>query len=127
MLYEMRSKRPLEDIDRGIQEAAARNRFGVLAVHDLPAAMRAKGVEFDGEVRVYEVCDPLLAKRALEANRAVSTMLPCRIAVYGSGDGYAISTARPTELMKGFGGEGFAALAKEVEDALLRIVNEAAK
>ena len=127
MLHEVRSKKALADIDCAIQEASARNRFGVLAVHDLPAAMRSKGVAFDGEVRVYEVCNPLLAKRALEENRAVSTMLPCRIAVYESGDGYVISTVRPTELMKGFGGAGLAELAQEVEESLLRIMEEAAK
>jgi len=127
MLYEVRSKKALTEIDTAIQEASARNRFGVLAVHDLPAAMRSKGVDFDGEVHVYEVCNPLLAKRALEENRAVSTMLPCRIAVYGSGDGYVIATVRPTEQMAGFGGEGLAELAKEVEEALIRIMDEAGK
>ena len=85
MLFEIQSNKNLEAIDLGLQEAAARHQFGIITVHNLKETMAKKGVEFDGECLVYEVCNPHQAKKVLEANGAVSTALPCRISVYRSG------------------------------------------
>jgi uncharacterized protein (DUF302 family) len=46
--------------------------------------MKKKGVEFNDDCWIYEVCNPVQAKEVLAANGAVSTALPCRISVYGS-------------------------------------------
>jgi uncharacterized protein (DUF302 family) len=126
MLYERSSKKPLEQIDAELQQAAARNQFGVIAVHDLQATMRKKGVEFDKRVMVYEVCNPHKAKAVLEANGAVSTALPCRISVYQSGEGYRLATILPTEMMKMFGGAEMESVAKEVEEVVKRMIDESA-
>ena len=35
MLFQIESKRSMDEIERGLQESAARHQFGVIAVHDL--------------------------------------------------------------------------------------------
>jgi uncharacterized protein (DUF302 family) len=46
----------------------ARHHFEVLGVHDLKAAMAKKGVDFGPDFRrVFEICNPHQAKKALEA------------------------------------------------------------
>jgi uncharacterized protein (DUF302 family) len=45
MVYRIGTGRPLEEIERGLQESAARHRFGVLAIHDLQETMKKKGVD----------------------------------------------------------------------------------
>jgi uncharacterized protein (DUF302 family) len=126
MLFERSSSKSIAEIDRDLRESAARQKFGVITVHDLKETMRNKGVEFAGECFVYEVCNPHQAKRVLEANGAVSTALPCRISVYRSGDRYKIATILPTALMKLFGTPELDPVAEEVEGVLRRMIEDAA-
>ena len=126
MLFEVSSKKTLAEIGRGLEEAAARHGFGVIAVHDLKETMRKKGVEFAGECTIYEVCNPQQAKRVLEANGAISTALPCRISVYREGGAYKLATIRPTALLKMFGSPGLDEVAREVEEVVTAMMEESA-
>lgn len=126
MIFEIESGRNAEDIDSAIRESAARHKFGVLSVIDLKEKMQEKGVDFTGECKVYEVCNPHQAKRALEANGAVSTALPCRISVYGSPGAYRIATILPTAMMTVFETPGVDEVAREVETDLVAIIKESA-
>ena len=126
MLFEIRSQKSLEQIGQALEEAAARHSFGVLAVHDLKATMKKKGVDFDGDCVVYEVCNPHQARKVLEVNGAISTALPCRISVYRDGTGYKLATLLPTELMGLFHSPDLEPVAKEVEQVMVAILREAA-
>ena len=126
MLFEVPSTKSIAEIDLALRESAARQKFGVIAVHDLKETMRNKGVDFNGECIIYEVCNPQQAKRVLEANGAVSTALPCRISVYRSGDQYRVATLLPTALMKMFGSPELEPVAQEVEAVIRRMVEDAA-
>ncbi len=127
MLYEVNSRKSLDDIETALEEAAGRHKFGVLTVHDLQATMRKKGVEMDREVRIYEICNPHQAKKVLEANPSISTALPCRVAVFADGDGYKLSTMLPTQMMKAFDTPGIESVAAEVEQAIKAMMDEAAR
>ncbi len=126
MLYQVKSARSLSDIERGLQESAARQQFGILAVHDLQETLKKKGVDLAMECRVYEVCNPHQAKKVLEADGAMSTALPCRISVYGAKGEYTLATMRPTELLKAFSLPGVEGVAKEVEAVIVRMMQDAA-
>jgi uncharacterized protein (DUF302 family) len=127
MLFEVPSTKPMEEIERGLQESAARHKFGIIATHDLKQTLSNKGVMLDQECRVYEVCNPHQAKKVLDANGAISTALPCRISVYGKPGSYTLATLRPTQLMKGFNLPSIESVAQEVEDVLQSMMTEAAK
>ena len=126
MLFEITSKKTQEQIDTGLHESAAKHKFGIITVHDLKETMKKKGVEFAGECLIYEVCNPHQAKKVLEANGSVSTALPCRISVYRSGDSYKLATLLPTVLMKMFGNPELEPVAREVEDVIKAMMEEAA-
>lgn len=126
MIFEMESHKSARQIDADIREAAARHKFGVLSVIDLRQKMQEKGVNFSSDCSVYEVCNPHQAKRALEANGAVSTALPCRISVYGTPGAYTIATMLPTAIMQAFHTPGVDDVAREVENDVIEIVKEAA-
>lgn len=126
MLFELQSQKTLEQIGKGLEEAAARHQFGVIAVHDLKATMAKKGVDYEGECMVYEVCNPHQARKVLEANGAVSTALPCRISVYRQGEGYKLATLLPTALMALFRSPDLEPVAKEVEQVMVAMMREAA-
>jgi uncharacterized protein (DUF302 family) len=126
VLIQIPSARSMDEIERGLQESAARHQFGIIATHDLKETLAKKGVDIALECRVYEVCNPQQAKKVLDADGSISTALPCRISVYGKPGGYTIATIRPTEMMKAFGGEAIHATAREVESVLVSMISEAA-
>ncbi len=126
MLFKLPTTRPLEEIERALQESAARNRFGVIAIHDLRETMKKKGVDLAMECRIYEVCNPQQAKKALEADGSISTALPCRISLYGNPGDYTLATMLPAEMMKAFSHPEIEAVGREVQDVVVRIVRDAA-
>ena len=127
MLYEVETKKSIEQIDQALRAAAAKHQFGVLGVHDLKEAMEKKGVAFGNTCLVYEVCNPQQAKKVLELNGAFSSMLPCRISIYGAGDGYRLSTVLPTAFAKFFPANDIEPIAREVEKVVKEIMQEAGR
>ena len=126
MLFKIESKKELAQIGRELEAAAQRHKFGVLAVHDLKAKMREKGADFQGECLIYEVCNPFQAREVLESNLELSTVLPCRISVYRTQNGYTLATLKPTSLVELFHSESLRAVAEEVEQTIITIMQEAA-
>ena len=107
MLYVREAQGSIDEVAKKLEAAAADNKFGVLGVHDLKQKVNAKGVEFGPECRIFEVCNPVKAKTVLEADMTISNALPCRISLGLFG--------RP-ELL---------AVAQEVEDTMVRIIEAA--
>ena len=126
MIYTKRSTHSLQEIDSRLRAAAQRHKFGVLNVQDLRATLKGKGIELGADCRVYDVCNPQAAEQALRTDMSVSSVLPCRISVYSDAAGAAVSTLRPTDMLRSTGVQGAEALAAEVERAVLAIVDETA-
>lgn len=127
MLYEIETAKSLEQLDESIRSAAANHQFGVLGVHDLREAMTKKGVPFEDTCLVYEVCNPQQAKKVLDQNGAFSSLLPCRISVYGTQGRHKLSTVLPTGLVELLGDTALRPVAAEVESAVKSIMEEAGK
>ncbi len=127
MLYKIESKKQLTEIGRDLESAAQKHKFGVLAIHDLKAKMQEKGVEFQGDCLIYEVCNPHQAKKVLERNPELSTALPCRISVYRTGAGCTLATLKPTSLVELFRDGDLRPVAEEVERTIVDIMQEAAE
>jgi len=125
MIHVGETQGPIEDVVQRLERAAAENQFGVLDVHNLKEKMAAKGVDFACECRVIEVCNPRKAKEVLQENMSISTALPCRISIYQEGDRVKVATIRPTMLLNLFDSPELQAVAREVEDTLIRIINAA--
>ena len=125
MLYEIETHNSIEQIDLALRAAANKHQFGVLGVHDLQDALAKKGVALGKTCLVYEVCNPHQAKKVLDINSAFSSMLPCRISVYGTDEGYRLSTVLPTALGKFFAGGGIEPIALEVENDVKEIMQDA--
>jgi uncharacterized protein (DUF302 family) len=88
--------------------------------------MAKKGVEFARECLIFEVCQPQQAKKVLDQNMSVSTALPCRISIYEEGGKTILATLKPTILLAMFHMPQLEGVAREVEDTLVKIMNEAA-
>jgi uncharacterized protein (DUF302 family) len=126
MTYTKNSSRTPDEIDARLREAAQRHKFGVLNVQDLKATLQSKGVDLGSECRIYDVCNPQAATKALRNEMTASVVLPCRISVFTDGRGSKIATVKPTDLLQATGITGVEGLAKEVEREVVAIIDEAA-
>jgi uncharacterized protein (DUF302 family) len=118
-------QKTIEQVGKDLEEAVKKRKFGVLAIHNLKETLEKKGVPFAAECRIYEVCNPLQAKKILESDLALSTVLPCRISVYQDGTKVKLATIKPTVLIEQFGKSNLKRVAEEVEGLLFEMMDEA--
>lgn len=109
-----------------MQIAVEANHFGVMHVYNLQETMTKKGVEFDHECLIFEVCQPQQAKKVLEGNMSVCTALPCRISIYEEGGETILAALKPATLLAMFNTPELEGVAQEVEDMIVKIMHEAA-
>jgi uncharacterized protein (DUF302 family) len=119
----------LKDVCARLPAIAASHKFGVLGVHDLKEKMNSKGVPFDRDCSVFEVCNPQQAQRILNGDIHVSAALPCRISVFSERGETVLATIEPTALLALFGQPqgGGAEIANEVRQELIAIMEEACR
>ena len=127
IVYSRKTTGDIDAIGRRLEEAVKAHKFGMLGVIDLQAKMREKGVDFKNPCRIYEVCNPRLAKQVLEQEMSISTALPCRISIYQEGDKVTLATLRPTQTLGLFNVPELTTVAQDVEKDILAMVDEAAK
>ena len=126
MLIKISTDKPITETAAALQAAVEVNHFGVMHVHNLKETMTKKGVEFARECLILEVCQPQQAKKVLDENMSVSTALPCRISIYEEGGKTMLATLKPTTLLAMFNTPQLKSVAQEVEDTIVKIMQEAA-
>jgi uncharacterized protein (DUF302 family) len=126
MLIKVPTNKTVSDAASALQTAVEANRFGVMQIHNLKETMTKKGVEFAQECLIFEVCQPLQAKKVLDADMSISTALPCRISIYEEDGKTILATLKPTTLLAMFNVSQLKEVAQEVEDTIVKIMKEAA-
>jgi uncharacterized protein (DUF302 family) len=88
MFRESRSSMDMDTTVAKIEERVTEKGWKIPAVHDLQATMKKFGKEVRS-VKVLEICHPDHSYQILsrDKERIVSSMMPCRIAVYEKEDG----------------------------------------
>ncbi len=124
MLHIKESRKSIQEIENLFPNIANKYKFGVLGVHNLKQKMADKGVAFDKDCLIFEVCNPHQAKKVLEANMEISTALPCRVSVYTENGKTKIATIKPTALIDAFKNPQLKLVAEEVERSLMSIIGE---
>ena len=125
VLYTKEANETVESVGKHLEEAVKAHRFGVIAVIDLKAKMAEKGVAFGKACKIYEVCNPVQAKRVLDNDMSIATALPCRIAVYEDGNGVKVATMLPTQMLSMFSVPDLAPVAQDVEEQIKAMIDEA--
>ncbi len=126
MRYEVKTSKSVDQATTDLEAAVRRNGFGVLHQYDLKKTLASKGVDLPHECRILEVCNPQQAARVLASDMGMNIALPCRISVYEDGGTTRIGMARPTALLASLSdAPELAAVALEVEQATIRMIDEA--
>lgn len=126
LLLVVESAKSPQEVERSFSAAAGKHKFGVLGVHNLRQKMNEKGVAFEQDCLVLEVCNPQQAKRILGNDLSISTVLPCRVSVYQVNGRTRLATIRPTALLELFAKPELRLIAREVEESMFEMMKEAA-
>lgn len=126
MKHIVATEKTIEQAAKDLEEAVTRNKFGVLHIHDLKATMKKKGVDFPHECRIFEVCNPQQAKAVLTNDISLNMALPCRISVWEENGQVKIGTIKPVALLSVLSdAEELKSIAEEVENTIMKIIDEA--
>ena len=126
MYYIAESNKPFEQAATDLEEAVKRHSFGVLHVHDLGSTLRSKGVEFDQQCKVFEVCNPQHASEVLATDMRLNMALPCRISVYTEQGRTMIGMILPSTILSSLSNSPvLAQVAAEVETMTRQMIDDA--
>ncbi|WP_110113093.1 DUF302 domain-containing protein [Bacillus sp. CGMCC 1.16541] len=107
-----------------LESSLKTEQFGVLWQFNIKDKLQEKGLEFDKEFIVLEVCNPGEAKRVLEEESLVSYFLPCKIVVYKDGNQTKVGMPRPTVLMEMFENDKLQQLGADIENRLVHCIDQ---
>lgn len=126
MYYVVQTEKSFEQASEDLDRAVRDHNFGVLHVHDLGDTLRSKGLSFDEQCRVFEVCNPAQAVRVLSSDMRLNMALPCRISVYTENGKTKIGLIKPMEMLASLSSDPkLLEVAEEVEAKTIQIVNDA--
>jgi uncharacterized protein (DUF302 family) len=124
--YIVESGKSFQQASADLETAVKHHGFGVLHVHDLGATLRAKGVQFEHECKVFEVCNPVQAAKVLARDMQLNMALPCRISVFAEKGKTKIGLIRPVQMLSALSQDAeLLKIAKEVEDKTIQMIDDA--
>ena len=88
--------------------------------------MRKKGVAFEEQCKIFEICNPKQASKVLSTDMRMNMALPCRISVYTEDGKTRIGMIKPKGMLAGLSSDpALASLAEEVERKTTVMIDEA--
>ena len=126
MYYIVETDKSFEQASADLESAVKRHGFGLLHVHDLGTTLRSKGIAFDNQCKVFEVCNPGQAAKVLSTDMRLNMALPCRISVFTDKGKTKIGLIRPIRMLSALSQDAaLIHIAKEVEEKTIQMVDEA--
>ncbi|HLO11971.1 MAG TPA: DUF302 domain-containing protein [Pseudoneobacillus sp.] len=122
--YTVETKKSVDEAIESLEESLKEEKFGVLWMFDIKEKLQSKGLEFNKEFKVLEVCNPFEAQRVLNENNLAGYFLPCKIVVYTNDGKTIIGMPRPTSLISMLNDNKMKELAKDIEDRLINCINK---
>jgi uncharacterized protein (DUF302 family) len=126
MYYIVETGKSFDQACADLERAVTRLGFGVLHVHDLGSTLRGRGIAFEENCKVFEVCNPQQAAKVLSTDMRLNMALPCRISVFTENGRTRIGLIKPVEMLSALSQEAaLVQVAREVEDKTIQMVDEA--
>ncbi|MFZ3086554.1 MAG: DUF302 domain-containing protein [Methylotenera sp.] len=126
MYYIVETNKSFNHASTDLESAVKSHGFGVMHIHDLGNTLRSKGIAFNEECKVFEVCNPGQAAKVLSTDMRLNMALPCRISVFTEQGKTKIGLIRPIQMLSALSQNAdLLQVAKEVEEKTIQMVDEA--
>lgn len=123
--YEATTGKSFDEAVSSIIKSLEELKFGVLWKLNFKEKLHEKGIDFDSNFMILEVCNPHKAKEVLSKHIDIGYFLPCKVVVYEDGITVKIGMARPQILINMLGHEDLDHTAREVEEILVKAIDSA--
>ncbi len=125
MYYILETNKSFNQASTDLETAVKHHGFGVLHIHDLGTTLRSKGIAFEEECKVFEVCNPGQAAKVMSIDMSLNMALPCRISVYTEKGKTKIGLIKPVQMLSALSQDAaLVQIAREVEDKTIQMVDE---
>ena len=126
MYYIVETNKSFNQASADLESAVKNHGFGVMHIHDLGNTLRSKGIAFNEECKVFEICNPGQAAKVLSTDMRLNMALPCRISVFTEQGKTKIGLIRPMQMLSALSQNAeLLQVAKEVEEQTIQMVDEA--
>jgi uncharacterized protein (DUF302 family) len=126
MNYIVETDKSFEQACADLDAAVSRHGFGVMHIQNLGRRLRGKGIAFNEECVIFEVCNAAQAAKVLAADMRLNLALPCRVSVFTEKGRAKIGFIKPTQMLTALSDDpALLQVAKEVEEKLTRMVDDA--
>lgn len=118
IVFEKSTEKSLDEAIKSLKKNLKKDSFGVLWELNFKDKLEEKGLEFENDFVVLEVCNPKQAKEVLEKNIHIGYVLPCKMVVRREDDKTYIGMTNPETLIGLFDEEELKEVAKGVAGTL---------
>jgi uncharacterized protein (DUF302 family) len=122
--YTVTTDKNIDQACDALQSQLKEAQFGVLWDFDLKSKLNEKGLEFNRDFRILEVCNPQEAQRVLNQNLMVGYFLPCKMVVYKDGDQTKIGMPKPSALVTMVDDQEITDMAEDIEKRLITCMDK---
>ncbi len=122
--YTVSTNKGLEEAVESLEASLKEEQFGVLWNFDLKEKLNEKGLEFEQDFRILEVCNPKEAQRVLNENTLAGYFLPCKMVVYVEEGTTKIGMPKPSSLTAMVEDENIQAMASDIEERLIACMDK---
>ena len=126
MYYIVETDKSFEQACIDLEGSVTRHEFSVLHVHDLGKTLRAKGLAFPQQCKIFEVCNPRQAANVLAVDMRLNMALPCRISVYTDNEGTKIGLIKPAQMLSALSDNpALVEISDQVERKIIQMADDA--
>jgi uncharacterized protein (DUF302 family) len=126
MYYIVETEKSFDAASNDLDVAIKNQGFGVMYIHNLGDTLRSKGVAFEEQCKIFEVCNPIQAAKVLSIDMRLNMALPCRISVFTEKGKTKIGLIKPEKMLSALSNDiALVQIAKEVEAKTIQMINDA--
>lgn len=126
MFYFATTRKTFFEACESLEKSIAHHGYGLLHSYDFNKIFKEKGVYFDKECRIFEVCNPSQAKRVMDHDMKLNMALPCRISVYSEKQEVKIGMVSPLRMLTVLSRDEIALeVARQVDATLRQVIDDA--
>lgn len=126
MIYKLKTDKVFEEALESLKANLLDVEFGILWQLNFKDKLQEKGLTFDDNFMILEVCNPIKAQSVLLEQMDMGFFLPCKVAVYEAQGATYIGMPNPTALVAStamVGNKTLQAMAGEVELLLKQAID----
>lgn len=125
MFYIAESDKSFYEATVDLEAVLPRLGLAILHVHDLGSIFRGKGIEFDDDCKIYEICSYRQMEKMLALDMRLGAVLPWRISVFTDNGATRIGLLRPAQLLAPLSANAeLSRLVGELEEKAIQAVDE---